>query len=243
MKKEKKERLTRMLRKTGRLLSVFSKWFSILLFSFLCIYFFLSFILSRLTVEGRNDPKSSIKIYLMKSGVHTDFVLPVKTEIIDWTRSFPRENTGFNDSTTKLIAIGWGDKNFYMNTPEWADLTFKTAISAMTGLGSSAIHATYHYEILSDRPVIQLYLSVKQYKALVHYIQKQLVLDKQGNTVYIPAKNKQVVSGNDAFYSAHNRYSMILTCNSWINRGLKACHKRACLWTPFAGGIFYQYGK
>jgi uncharacterized protein (TIGR02117 family) len=243
MKKEKKERLTRMLRKTGRLLSVFSKWFSILLFSFLCIYFFLSFILSRLTVEGRNDPKSSIKIYLMKSGVHTDFVLPVKTEIIDWTRSFPRENTGFKDSTTKLIAIGWGDKNFYMNTPEWADLTFKTAISAMTGLGSSAIHATYHYEILSDRPVIQLYLSVKQYKALVHYIQKQLVLDKQGNTVYIPANNKQVVSGNDAFYSAHNRYSMILTCNSWINRGLKACHKRACLWTPFAGGIFYQYGK
>jgi uncharacterized protein (TIGR02117 family) len=232
-----------MLRKTGRLLSVFSKWFSILLFSFLCIYFFLSFILSRLTVEGRNDPKSSIKIYLMKSGVHTDFVLPVKTEIIDWTRSFPRENTGFKDSTTKLIAIGWGDKNFYMNTPEWADLTFKTAISAMTGLGSSAIHATYHYEILSDRPVIQLYLSVKQYKALVHYIQKQLVLDKQGNTVYIPANNKQVVSGNDAFYSAHNRYSMILTCNSWINRGLKACHKRACLWTPFAGGIFYQYGK
>jgi hypothetical protein len=52
-----------------------------------------------------------------------------------------------------------------------------------------------------------------------------------------------VVSGNDAFYAANNRYSMMLTCNSWINRGLKACHKRACLWTPFAGGIFYQYGK
>jgi len=243
MKKEKKERLLRMLRKTGGSLRVFSKWFTILLFSFLCIYFFLAFVLSRMTVEGKNDPKSSIKIYLMKSGVHTDFVLPIKTEVIDWTKSFPRENTGFKDSTTKLIAIGWGDKNFYMNTPEWADLTFKTAIFAMTGLGSSAIHATYHYEILSDRPVIQLYLSVKQYKALVRYIQHQLVLDKRGNTVYIPAKNKQVVSGNDAFYAAHNCYSMVLTCNSWINRGLKACHKRACLWTPFAGGIFYQYGK
>ena len=243
MKKEKKERLLRMLRKTGGPLRIFSKWFTILLFSFLCIYFFLAFVLSRMTVEGKNDPKSSIKIYLMKSGVHTDFVLPIKTEVIDWTKSFPRENTGFKDSTTKLIAIGWGDKNFYMNTPEWADLTFKTAIFAMTGLGSSAIHATYYYEILSDRPVIQLYLSVKQYKELVRYIQHQLVMDKQGNTVYIPAKNKLVVSGNDAFYAANNRYSMVLTCNSWINRGLKACHKRACLWTPFAGGIFYQYGK
>jgi uncharacterized protein (TIGR02117 family) len=130
-----------------------------------------------------------------------------------------------------------------MNTPEWADLTVKTAVSAMTGLGASAIHATYHYEILSDRPVIQLFLSKKQYRELVHYIKKQLVRNKIGNTVFLPAKNKKVVSGNDAFYAAHNRYSMILTCNSWINRGLKACHKRACLWTPFAGGIFYQYGK
>jgi uncharacterized protein (TIGR02117 family) len=243
MKKGKNHRIKTVLGKAGKILRAFSKWFSILLFSYLCIYFILSFILSRITVEGKNDPKSRIKIYLMKSGVHTDFVLPIKTDIIDWSKSFPRENTGFEDSTTKLIAIGWGDKNFYMNTPEWADLTVKTAVFAMTGLGSSAIHATYHYEILSDRPVIQLYLSLKQYKELVRYIQHQLVMDKQGNTVYIPAKNKLVVSGNDAFYAANNRYSMVLTCNSWINRGLKACHKRACLWTPFAGGIFYQYGK
>lgn len=243
MKKEKNERLKTVLRKTGKVLSTFSKWFSIILFSYLLVYFVLSFILSRITIEGKNDPKSNIKIYLMKSGVHTDFVLPIKNDVIDWTKSFPRANTGFKDTTTKLIAIGWGDKNFYMNTPEWADLTVKTAVSAMTGLGASAIHATYHYEVLSDRPVIKLYLSKKQYKELVAYIQGQLVKTKSGNTIYLPARNKKVVSGNDAFYAAHNRYSMILTCNSWINRGLKACNQRACLWTPFAGGIFYQYGK
>jgi uncharacterized protein (TIGR02117 family) len=243
MKKVKYARQKIMLRKSGRFLSTFSKWFSILLFCFLCTYFFLAFILSRITVEGKNERNSTVKIYLMKSGVHTDFVLPIQTDVIDWTKTFPRENTGFNDTTTKLIAIGWGDKNFYMNTPEWGDLTFKTAISAMAGLGNSAIHATYHYEILSDRPVIKLFLSKKQYQELVNYIQQQLVKDAHGKTRFIPAKNKKVVSGNDAFYAAHNRYSMILTCNSWINRGLKACHKRACLWTPFAGGIFYQYGK
>ncbi len=243
MKKVKYAKQKIVLRKSGRALSTFSKWFSILLFSFLCCYFFLAFVLSRITVEGKNEAKSDIKIYLMKSGVHTDFVLPIKTDVIDWTKSFPRENTGFKDTTTKLIAIGWGDKNFYMNTPEWGDLTLKTALSAMTGLGNSAVHATYHYEILSDRPVIKLLLSKKQYKELANYIQDQLVKDKKGKTIYLPAKNKKVVSGNDAFYAANNRYSMILTCNSWINRGLKACHKRACLWTPFAGGIFYQYGK
>jgi len=243
MSKIKYARQRIVLRKSGRWMSNLSKWFSISLFCFLSIYFFLAFVLSRITVEGRKDKDANIKIYLMKSGVHTDFVLPVKNEIVDWTQVFPRKNTGFNDSTTKLIAIGWGDKNFYMNTPEWSDLTFKTAISAMAGLGNSAIHSTYYYEILSDRPIIQLYLSKRQYTELVSYIQQQLNRTKNGSTIYIPAKNKKVVSGNDAFYAAHRRYSMFLTCNSWINRGLKACHKRACLWTPFAGGIYYQYGK
>lgn len=243
MKKIKNARSKIFLRKTGRLLSSLSKWFSVLLFCYLCVYFFLAFILSHITVEGKNDSNANIQIYLMKSGIHTDFVLPVKNEVMDWTKSFPRKHTGFQDSTTKLIAIGWGDENFYMNTPEWADLTFKTAISAIAGLGNSAVHATYHYEILSDRPVIQLYLSKKQYQELVQYIQAQLVKDVNGNTVYIPAQNKKVVSGNDAFYAAKKRYSMFLTCNTWINRGLKACHKRACMWTPYAGGLFYQYGK
>ena len=109
MKKEKYVKQKIVLRKSGRALSTFSKWFSILLFSFLCCYFFLAFVLSRITVEGKNEAKSDIKIYLMKSGVHTDFVLPIKTDVIDWTKSFPRENTGFKDTTTKLIAIGWGD--------------------------------------------------------------------------------------------------------------------------------------
>jgi hypothetical protein len=52
-----------------------------------------------------------------------------------------------------------------------------------------------------------------------------------------------VVSDNDAYYEAHMRYSLFHTCNTWINNGLKASQKKACLWTPTSGGIFYQYAK
>jgi uncharacterized protein (TIGR02117 family) len=211
--------------------------------SLLVLYFIAAFVLSHLTVEGINNKNAGIKIYLMKSGVHTDFVVPIQHSIKDWRKEFPVANTGFKDSTTKLVSIGWGDQHFYMNTPEWADLTLQTAVTAPLGLGPSALHATYYYEVLDDRPVIALHLSDKQYQQLVHYIERTLVRDANGKSIYIQATMPGVVSGNDAYYKAKGSYSLFRTCNSWINNGLKACQQKACYWTPFAGGIFYQYGK
>jgi len=221
----------------------FTKRFFMVLGISIVVYFFFAYVLSRITVEGKNEKNASIEIWLMKSGVHTDFVVPVKTKIKDWSQEFPYENTNAKDTTTPLIAIGWGDKNFYMNTPTWADLTFKTAISAMAGLGSSSIHATYYYYILSDRPVISLKLSENQYRKLVKYIEASLYRNKKNQAIFIQPRIKAVMGENDAYYEAKNNYSVFTTCNSWINSGLKAANKKACLWTPFAGGIFYQYGK
>ena len=231
------------IKKIGKRLWKFTKRFFMVFGILILVYFFSAYILSRITVEGKNEKNATIEIWLMKSGVHTDFVVPVKTKIKDWSIEFPYENTVAKDSTTPLIAIGWGDKNFYMNTPTWADLTFKTAISAMAGLGSSSIHATYYYYILPDRPVISLKLSENQYRKLVKYIEKSLYRNKKNQAIFIQPRWKAVMGQNDAYYEARNNYSVFRTCNSWINNGLKAADKKACLWTPFAGGIFYQYGK
>lgn len=233
----------RKIKRISNVIWKFTKRFFMVLGISIVVYFFFAYVLSRITVEGKNEKNASIEIWLMKSGVHTDFVVPVKTKIKDWSQEFPYENTNAKDTTTSLIAIGWGDKNFYMNTPTWADLTFKTAISAMAGLGSSSIHATYYYYILSDRPVISLKLSENQYRKLVKYIEASLYRNKKNQAIFIQPRIKAVMGENDAYYEAKNNYSVFTTCNSWINSGLKAANKKSCLWTPFAGGIFYQYGK
>ncbi|HXU27639.1 MAG TPA: DUF2459 domain-containing protein, partial [Bacteroidia bacterium] len=48
---------------------------------------------------------------------------------------------------------------------------------------------------------------------------------------------------NDSFYEAVGVYGLFYTCNTWANNGLKYCGQKACLWTPFEKGIFYQYRK
>lgn len=245
--KEKKRKLhwyqTRKVRNALKRSRKFAGYFFTMLGSAILLYVLSTFILSRITVKGRNNAGAKIQIFLMKSGVHTDFILPVSNSIKDWRQEFPLANTGFKDSSSKLVSIGWGDKTFYMNTPTWADLSLKTALTVPFGLGPSAIHATYYQQLLDDRPIIRLHVTEKQYRKLVRYIEHTLERDAKGQTKYIKATMPGVVTGNDAYYAAKGRYSIFFTCNSWVNSGLKACQQKACYWTAFAGGIFYQYGK
>ncbi len=245
--KEKKRKLhwyqTRKVRNALKRLRKFAGYFFTILGSAILLYVLSTFILSRITVKGRNNAGAKIQISLMKSGVHTDFILPVCNPIKDWRQEFPLANTGFKDSSSKLVSIGWGDKTFYMNTPTWADLSLQTALTVPFGLGPSAIHATYYQQLLDDRPIIRLHVTEKQYLKLVRYIEQTLDRNAKGQTQYIKATKKGVVTGNDAYYAAKGRYSVFFTCNSWVNSGLKACQQKACYWTAFAGGIFYQYGK
>ena len=84
----------------------FTKRFFMVFGILLLVYFFSAYILSRITVEGKNEKNATIEIWLMKSGVHTDFVVPVKTKIKDWSTEFPIKDTIANDTTSPLVAIG-----------------------------------------------------------------------------------------------------------------------------------------
>jgi uncharacterized protein (TIGR02117 family) len=245
--KEKKRKLhwyqTRKVRNAFKRTKKIAGYFFTILGSAILLYVISTFVLSRIAVEGRSNKGANIQIFLMKSGVHTDFILPVCNDIKDWRTEFPLANTAFKDSLSKLISIGWGDKTFYMNTPTWSDLTLKTALTVPFGLGPSAIHTTYYQQLLDDRPNISLHLTPKQYRQLVLYIEKTLDKTAKGKNKFIKATMPGVVTGNDAYYAAKGRYSLFFTCNSWVNAGLKSCQQKACYWTAFAGGIFYQYGK
>lgn len=215
--------------------------FSLVIFiSCILIYLACAFIFSRITIEGHKEKKAIHTVCLMKSGIHMDFLLPISNELKDWQEEFPISNTRSKDSTYKKIAIGWGSKDFYMNTPTWDDLTLKIFLISNFGLGSSAIHVKYYTDTLPiDSKILSLKLSDNQYKKLVKYIENSLKRSGTTKSSFILPKNPKVLSNNDAYYDAKQNYSLLFTCNSWINNGLKASGQKACLWTPNSQGIFY----
>ena len=99
----------------------------------LLLYLGSAFVLSRITVEEEPNEPDEITIYILTNGVHTDIVMPVTTAQIDWSEQIKYENTKEGDSSYSHVAMGWGDKGFYLETPTWGDLKASTAIKAATG--------------------------------------------------------------------------------------------------------------
>jgi uncharacterized protein (TIGR02117 family) len=110
---------------------------------FVGLYLLSAYILSRIRVDKEAEDSKDVTIYIKTNGVHTDIVVPVKNDQMDWSRDIRFENTVSKDSAEKFVAFGWGDKGFYLETPTWGDLTFKTAFKAAFALSTAAIHATF----------------------------------------------------------------------------------------------------
>ncbi|PWK78369.1 uncharacterized protein (TIGR02117 family) [Mucilaginibacter oryzae] len=207
--------------------------------AFALLYLFSALILSVWSVDKEPGTPNDVTIYILTNGAHTDIVVPVKTNIIDWGKEMSYQNTIARDTTGKYIAFGWGDKGFYLNTPTWADLKFGTAFRAAFALSTSAIHATYHPDMQTNNNCRKIMISNDQYKRVVAYIQSSFKLDESGNVINI--KTNANYNNNDAFYEAKRKYNLFYTCNTWANNALKAGGQKACVWTPFDRGIFYHY--
>ncbi len=235
MKPERYPRLKKILR--GFKLAFY--YLGLIIFS----YFFLCFVLALIPVseETTNKPKT-VTIYLMQSGVHTDLIVPVHHNSQRWDAFFPYENNKVYDTTFHWIGIGMGDKHFFLTTPTFNDLTLNTAFRGAFGLSGAAIHAYYHYEIPTNRPVVQLALTENQYERLCRYILRTVKF-KNEKPILLHSKVEGTTFDYDRYYDANGSYNVFNTCNSWVNEGLKEAGQKGAYWTAFAGGIFFQYGK
>ncbi|MBH1959692.1 MAG: TIGR02117 family protein [Flavobacteriia bacterium] len=180
-----------------------------------------------------------IDIYILTNGVHTDLVVPVKSEEIDWSKEILFENTLSKKTDFKYLSIGWGDKGFYLDTPTWAELKPSTAVKAAFWMSESAMHCTFYENMAEDEDCKKLTLTREQYRALIYFIRDKFDRDQNGKPILI--KTDAVYGKNDAFYDAKGSYSFLDTCNTWANNGLKAAGQKAALWTPSDRGIFQHY--
>lgn len=211
----------------------------LILFGFLLIYVLSAFTLPKITIDNEKDTKEEVEIYILTNGVHTDIVVPSVNEQMDWRKEVLYSNTLANDTSQKYLAMGWGDKGFYLETPTWADLKVSVAFKAATGLSSTAIHTTYYSEMKESENCKKILISKEQYQRLIDFITNSFQRDSSNH--FINIKTNANYGKNDAFYDANGSYSLFHTCNTWSNNGLKSCGQKCCLWTPLDKGIFEKY--
>ena len=177
--------------------------------------------------NAKAPPAPELEAWVLSNGVHTDLVFPIHSAAIDWRQIFPLAHFEAVPPDAEFIAIGWGDREFYLNTPTWADLTASRAFGAMLGGNRALLHVTYLRRAQLRRGAYRLPLSEAQYKQLAAYVRATL---PSGRAVPIAGAH---YGKDDAFYEAEGGYHLFETCNTWTGRALRHAGVSASRWTPF----------
>jgi len=198
-------------------------------------------------VASMDTNQTTINSFVISNGVHTDLVFPIVSAQFDWRSVFspadlPDITSRINDGDLNYLAIGWGDRNFYLNTPTWGDLTIANAWNAMRGGGESLLHVTYLRESQFPATTYALSLTDDQYQRLIEHVLSQLqwTLAASRDVDTDNAQSGRSVihlagSGytrQDTFYQAHGSYNLITTCNTWTGRALASVDVKVSRWTP-----------
>jgi len=200
---------------------------------FPALYFVFSFIAMAITVNDSDSivPKTKT-IYLNTNGVHLDVALHQNDLSVDLSNSL------IYFENEKYVSFGWGDENFYINTPTWGELTFKNAVTAMFWKSSTLMHLT-RYETVED-DWVAVKVTQEQLVALNNYVLNSFKMINGTEKIYLPNDSYSI---NDNFYKASGSYSLFKTCNSWVNIGFKESGLKACYWTPFDFGLLKKYAE
>ena len=185
---------------------------------------------------GWREAERGVKIFVNTNGVHTGIAMPLHHELMDWRPFVPAEHLRV-PARGNYIIVGYGHRDFYLNTPSWAELSLATAFNAALGLGPTLLHVDHIQDPQEDREQTAITLSSEEYRRLVDYIRPRFKLDAAGRTIPVLGRG---YATNDMFYEAHGGYSAVLTCNEWTGRALRAAGVRMGLWTPIEQSVMWR---
>lgn len=177
------------------------------------------------------DVPGGTEVLVCSNGWHTDFVLPVRNQVVDWSRRFPAPDFAGPVTGYDRIGIGWGDLAFYRATPRWQDFRPGVALHALLGLGPSAVHVQYRPVPGPTERCGRLVVDDARYRALADAIDATLLNSAAGEAAILASPG---YGATDGFYMAVGRFTLVKDCNVWVGQGLKAAALPSGIWTPFA---------
>lgn len=188
---------------------------------------------------GWREPARGITIFIQSNGLHTWIAVPTVTPDVDWRPLVPAGHIRDPRYAGDYVAFGYGNRDFYLNTPAWTDLTVARALRATFGSGPSLLHV-YHERRPSPTPDQKpIVLTAGQYRRLSAYIAASFDRDGAGRTIPLMGRG---YGESDVFYEGRGGYNGFYTCNQWTGAALRAAGVRVGLWTPFSESIMARVG-
>ncbi len=180
----------------------------------------------------RTPPSGGVTIWIEDNGVHTGIVVPKVAAGIDWRSAFPAGD--LRDpryAALDHVAIGWGERAFFLDTPTWWDVRPATVIHAAIGSDRTLLHVEHIARPVVGRDVRAVTLRPSEYRRLAAAIRAS-----RGSGTALPGYGRF-----DAFYPARGRYDALTTCNAWTGDVLAEAGVRVGWWTPFSASVMQWF--
>ncbi|BDA65878.1 hypothetical protein CAL7716_000440 [Calothrix sp. PCC 7716] len=182
----------------------------------------------------------NVNIYVINGGVHSDLILPVKTSNSNWNDFMPLEEIGTDTNQQyQYLSIGWGEHDFFINTPTIADIRIHTVIKALFYPNNTSVMHVRGFNNLPNKKYVDIKcvrISYDNYLRLVQFIQQTFQLDNTGRVI-------RVANGYNAyggFYGAIGRYSILRNCNDWTAEALRTANVNTPLWSSLSAPIMWH---
>ena len=181
--------------------------------------------------------ENGVEVFFVSNAVHSDIILPLDHPEFCWRDKFNRSDFEDDIRNATHVAIGWGDKGFFIETPTWDDLKASTAANALLWPSGTCLHVnmTHSDWILPESRSLKL-----PSNQFVH-MSKSIAASfetKQGD-VFIPLDCRNYGT-SDRFYEAKGSYHLFNTCNSWLGVQLKEGGVKTP-WNPSLPGTPFLY--
>ena len=186
---------------------------------------------------GWTEASDGTTIYLADNGIHTDIIMPVKADGVDWGPVVAKSDAAAAPAAARWIAFGSGEERVYLDTPSWWDIRPRTIWAVLTGS-----RRVLHVEWVDDPSYAEreIRLRPEEYRRLWAAIRSDFRLGADGRPVRIHHRGYDCC---DAFYWATGRFNALRTCNSWTADKLRLAGVRTSLWPPFAPGLLWRYRR
>lgn len=179
------------------------------------------------------EPDQGITIYVATNGIHTGLVLPTRAGGVDWSPVVPPQDIADPRYAGRWLWFGWGERDFYLNTPTWRKFSPRTAFHALAGSSHSLMHVDHLLEPWGDARPIRV--TPDQYRRVTAAIRASFDPDR-----HQPIRGYDVA---DVFYPARGSYNAIRTCNWWTGHMLAQAGIRIGAWTPFSATVMQWFPR
>ena len=173
-------------------------------------------------------------VYIADNGIHTDIIMPVRADGLDWQRLLKRSDVAEPPLQASWLSFGVGERAVYLETPRWRDLRLPVAARALTR-GERIVHVEWVSS--PSYAVREIRLRPDEYRRLWAAVRSSF---RHARPQRIDHKG---YGRADAFYLGEGHASAFSTCNQWTADVLRLAGVKASLWSPFTTGVTWRYRK